>query len=70
MIIDTEPREGVEGGHIPGSLSLPFSALVKDDDVTSFKTTEEMRDILKDAGVIFGSKVVRIFKVLENYSII
>ena len=56
-----EPRQGVEGGHIPGSLNLPFNALMKDDDVTSFKSPEEMRDILKDAGIIFGSKVVSLY---------
>ena len=29
-----EPREGVESGHIPGSLNLPFNALVQANDVT------------------------------------
>lgn len=53
-----EPRDGVEGGHIPGSLNLPFNALVREDDVTSFRSPEEMRDAFKEVGVIFGSKVI------------
>ena len=53
-----EPRPGLEGGHMPGSLNLPFTMLVKEDDVTTFKSPTEVRDAFKDAGVIFGSKVV------------
>lgn len=53
-----EPRAGLEGGHIPGSLNLPFTVLVKDDDVTTFKSPEEIRDAFRDAGIIFGSKIV------------
>mmetsp|Transcript_14260 Transcript_14260/g.13773 ORF Transcript_14260/g.13773 Transcript_14260/m.13773 type:complete len:320 (-) Transcript_14260:656-1615(-) len=53
-----EPRAGLEGGHIPGSLNLPFTMLVKDDDVTKFKSPEEIRDVFREAGIIFGSKIV------------
>ena len=53
-----EPRAGLEGGHMPGSLNLPFTMLVKEDDVTTFKSPQEIRDAFKDAGVVFGSKVV------------
>lgn len=53
-----EPRAGLEGGHIPGSLNLPFTKLVMDDDVTKFKTPAEIRDAFKEAGVVFGSKIV------------
>lgn len=53
-----EPRAGLDGGHIPGSLNLPFSLLVEDDDVTKFKDPADIRDAFKDAGVIFGSKII------------
>ena len=53
-----EPRAGLEGGHIPGSLNLPFTSLVTDGDVTKFKTPAEIRDAFKEAGVVFGSKIV------------
>jgi thiosulfate/3-mercaptopyruvate sulfurtransferase len=53
-----EPRPGLEGGHIPGSLNLPFSLLVEADDMTKFKTPADIRDAFKDAGVIFGSKII------------
>ena len=53
-----EPRAGLEGGHMPGALSLPFTTLVKENDVTSFKSAVEVRDAFKDVGVVFGSKIV------------
>lgn len=52
-----EPRPGLEGGHIPGSLNVPFTAIVTADDVTKFKSLTEVRDQFRDAGVILGSKV-------------
>lgn len=51
-----EPRPGVEGGNIPGSLNLPFSSLLKDE--STFKTATEMKDIIESAGLIFGSKTI------------
>jgi len=53
-----EPRAGLVGGHIPGSLSLPFTALVTADDMTKFRSKEEIRDAFVDAGIIFGPKVI------------
>lgn len=38
-----EPRPGLASGHIPGSLSLPFSELVDPNDVTTFRPVKEMR---------------------------
>ncbi len=43
---------------ISGSLSLPFTALVKPDDVTTFRSKKEIRDAFVEAGVIFGAKTV------------
>lgn len=53
-----EPRPGVAGGHIPGSLSLPFTLLVKPDDVTSFRSKEEIKQAFEENGVILGAKTI------------
>lgn len=53
-----EPRPGLAGGHIPGSLCLPFNQLLKDGDVTTFKSVPEIRDALTEAGIVVGSNVV------------
>ncbi len=53
-----EPRPGLPSGHIPGSLNLPFTELVKTGDFSSFKSPAEIRDSIMDAGVILGSNVV------------
>jgi len=53
-----EPRPGLEGGHIPGSLNLPFTLLCKDDDVNTFKSLEEIRDAFLQSGLIFGAKSI------------
>jgi thiosulfate/3-mercaptopyruvate sulfurtransferase len=51
-----EPRPGVQSGHIPGSLNLPFALLLKDD--CTFKAPEEMKDIIEETGLILGSKTI------------
>ena len=53
-----EPRPGLIGGHIPGSLSLPFTSLVQEGDPTTFRSKEAVRDALVEAGVVMGSRVV------------
>ena len=45
-------------GNIPGSLNLPFTALLKDGDLNSFKSPKEIRDAFVGSGIIFGSKIV------------
>jgi len=50
-----EPRAHLAGGHIPGSLSLPMTALLQDGDLTTFRTPEEMRTLLEESGVVLGS---------------
>mmetsp|Transcript_8039 Transcript_8039/g.13371 ORF Transcript_8039/g.13371 Transcript_8039/m.13371 type:complete len:329 (-) Transcript_8039:144-1130(-) len=53
-----EPRPGLPRGHIPGSLCVPFTALVDEGDSTRFKTANELKDVFMDAGVVLGSNVV------------
>lgn len=58
--IEPEPRPGLPSGHMPGSLSLPFTAVVVSGDVTRFRPTEELSAAFQDAGLIAedDSKVV------------
>ncbi len=53
-----EPRVGLPSGHIPGSLSVPFTSIVKETDVTSFRSKKEIRDVFVESGVIFGAKTI------------
>jgi thiosulfate/3-mercaptopyruvate sulfurtransferase len=53
-----EPRPGLVGGHIPGSLCLPFTALLQPDDVTKFRSPNELKDAVMDSGIILGANVV------------
>eukprot|EP00752_Nemacystus_decipiens_P012179 g10797.t1 len=46
-----EPRPGVTGGHVPGSVCVPFSKVLVDGDVNSFRSPEEIRTAFEDAGV-------------------
>lgn len=46
-----EPRPGLRGGHMPGALNVPFSDLLQEDDMTKFKSVEEMKNIFESAGL-------------------
>lgn len=46
---DPEPREGLRGGHIPGSRNVPFASLLNDDK--TMKSPEDCRKIFESAGV-------------------
>jgi thiosulfate/3-mercaptopyruvate sulfurtransferase len=53
-----EPRIGLQGGHIPGSLSLPFTELVDENDWTTFKSKKEIEDAFSNAGAVLDSNFV------------
>ena len=55
---EDEPRRGLLSGHIPGSLSMPFTYFTKSGDNTSMRTPTEIRDVFKDAGLIFGANTI------------
>lgn len=46
---DPEPRQGLRGGHIPGSRNVPFTSLLNDDK--TMKSPEECRVLFESAGV-------------------
>ena len=53
-----EPRPGLKGGHIPGALCLPFTSILREDDVTKFRSLTEIKTAVVDSGIVLGSKVV------------
>jgi thiosulfate/3-mercaptopyruvate sulfurtransferase len=53
---EPEPRAGLRGGHIPGSLSLPYETLYRADG--TLKAPDELGAALRAAGVDLGRPVV------------
>lgn len=53
-----EPRPGLETGHIPGSLNIPFRLFLQDNDVTKFKSPKELDDIFQKHGIVRNARVV------------
>lgn len=53
-----EPRPGLAGGHIPGSLNLPVGSVVEAGQLSKFKDPAAIRDAFRDAGLILGSDVI------------
>lgn len=48
---DPEPRPGLRGGHMPGAVNVPFVSLLNPEDVTKFRSMEEVREIFIEAGI-------------------
>lgn len=53
---DPEPRAGLRGGHIPGSLNLPYVDLLKPDG--TFKDADTLRSLFEGAGIDMKQPVV------------
>jgi thiosulfate/3-mercaptopyruvate sulfurtransferase len=51
-----EPRAGMRSGHIPGSVSLPYTELLHTD--STFRSAAEVRDRFEAAGVVGSRPVV------------
>ena len=54
---DPEPRADLRGGHIPGSLNLPYAELT-DPETRCFKPDAELRGLFEGAGVDYRQPVV------------
>ncbi len=52
MGIEQEPRKGLRGGHIPNSLNLPFTQIVKDHQIIPI---EELRDVFGEFDLVRSS---------------
>ncbi|PNS21894.1 hypothetical protein CAC42_492 [Sphaceloma murrayae] len=46
---DPEPRKGLSSGHVPGSVSLPFTEML--DEKKRLKGKEELRKLFEDRGI-------------------
>jgi thiosulfate/3-mercaptopyruvate sulfurtransferase len=53
---EPEPRAGLRGGHIPGSLNLPYDDLYRPDG--TLRPTAELRDAFLAAGVDLARPVI------------
>jgi thiosulfate/3-mercaptopyruvate sulfurtransferase len=53
---EPEPRAGLRGGHIPGSLNLPYETLYRPDG--TLKPPDELRGAVTAAGVDLGRPIV------------
>jgi thiosulfate/3-mercaptopyruvate sulfurtransferase len=51
-----EPRPGLRGGHMPGSLNVPSSTLIAPDG--TMKSAEQLADVFELAGVDVNKRVV------------
>ncbi|KAI1801180.1 thiosulfate sulfurtransferase [Daldinia bambusicola] len=47
---DPEPREGLSSGHMPGSINIPFSAVL-DPETKAFLPKEQLQKLFKEKGV-------------------
>lgn len=52
---EPEPRAGMRGGHIPGSMNVPFPAVIQAD--RTFKPASEVRALFAAAGVNLDAPV-------------
>ncbi len=55
---EPEPREGLRGGHIPGSLNLPFSDLLDGDNHNVVRAADDLSRITKAAGISRDQPIV------------
>src|SRR5665213_601360 len=55
--LETRPRAGLRGGHVPGSRSFPYAGLF-DAETGAMKPLEELRRIFGDAGVDLAKPIV------------
>ena len=53
---EPEPRAGLRGGHIPGSLNLPYETLYRPDG--TLKPPDELRTAMTSAGVNLDRPIV------------
>jgi thiosulfate/3-mercaptopyruvate sulfurtransferase len=53
---EPEPRAGLRGGHIPGSLNLPYETLYREDG--TLKADADLRAAVEGAGVDLGRPIV------------
>lgn len=53
---EPEPRPGMRGGHIPGSVNVPFTKLVNPDDFSLFRDLADIKSAFAEANVKMDEK--------------
>jgi thiosulfate/3-mercaptopyruvate sulfurtransferase len=53
---ESETRPGVSSGRIPGSMNLPFRKLLDDEDMTKFKSVDELKKIISSSGIDLNNR--------------
>jgi thiosulfate/3-mercaptopyruvate sulfurtransferase len=53
---EEEPRAGVERGHIPGSVNVPYSEIVSEDG--TMKSSAELARIFRDSGIDVDKPII------------
>jgi thiosulfate/3-mercaptopyruvate sulfurtransferase len=53
---EPEPRAGLRGGHIPGSMNVPFDTLFNDDG--TYKSADAIKAVFADAGIDLAKPVI------------
>jgi thiosulfate/3-mercaptopyruvate sulfurtransferase len=53
---EPEPRPGLRGGHIPGSLNLPYETLYRPDG--TLKSPDDLRGAVTASGIDLGRPIV------------
>lgn len=54
---DPEPREGLSSGHMPGSISIPFSAVL-DPETKTFYSPEKLKKIFEEKGIDASKPII------------
>ena len=49
--IEPEPRDGMRGGHVPGSINLPFQNLLHMDRYMRLRSADEILAVIQGAGI-------------------
>ena len=48
---EPEPRAGLRGGHLPGSINLPFQEMLQINNHMALKTAKDLKTVISNAGI-------------------
>ena len=48
---EPEPRAGLRGGHLPGSINLPFQEMLQIDNHMALKKAKDLETVISNAGI-------------------
>jgi thiosulfate/3-mercaptopyruvate sulfurtransferase len=56
--VEAEPRAGLERGHIPTSINIPFRSVLEDSDMTRFKSVEELKTVFSEVDLTLPGPII------------